>query len=150
MRTSHSRQWPSRLPPRSPCRGCSDAGRAAGRLDGGSRRASGQDATIGVALPHKTSENWVLAEEPVQRRPEGRPASSPTSSTPTVGVVATSRTRSRRWSPSGAKVIIIGAIDGGQLATQVKAAKDAGATVIAYDRLILNTTTSTTTSRTTT
>jgi putative multiple sugar transport system substrate-binding protein len=39
----------------------------------------------------------------------------------------------------GAKVIIMGAADGGQLGTQVKAAHDAGATVIAYDRLILNT-----------
>src|SRR5665811_2173297 len=38
----------------------------------------------------------------------------------------------------GAKVIIIGAADGGQLSTQVKAAHDAGAVVIAYDRLILN------------
>ncbi len=39
----------------------------------------------------------------------------------------------------GAKVIIIGAADGSQLTTQVTAAKAAGATVIAYDRLILNT-----------
>jgi putative multiple sugar transport system substrate-binding protein len=39
---------------------------------------------------------------------------------------------------NGAKVIIIGAVDGGQLASQAKAAHDAGATVIAYDRLILN------------
>ena len=39
----------------------------------------------------------------------------------------------------GAKVIVIGAIDGAQLGTQVKAAKDAGATVIAYDRLLKNT-----------
>ncbi|MCO5309686.1 MAG: sugar-binding protein [Austwickia sp.] len=39
----------------------------------------------------------------------------------------------------GAKVVVIGALDGGQLASQAKAAKDAGATVIAYDRLILNT-----------
>ncbi|HEY8717640.1 sugar-binding protein, partial [Pengzhenrongella sp.] len=40
---------------------------------------------------------------------------------------------------NGAKVVIIGAADGGQLGTQVKAAHDAGAIVIAYDRLILNT-----------
>ncbi len=39
---------------------------------------------------------------------------------------------------NGAKVIIIGAVDGGQLTAQAKAAHDAGATVIAYDRLILN------------
>ncbi len=39
----------------------------------------------------------------------------------------------------GAKVIVVGAIDGSQLGTQLKAAKDAGATVIAYDRLVKNT-----------
>ena len=39
----------------------------------------------------------------------------------------------------GDKVIIVGAIDGAQLGTQLKQAKDAGATVIAYDRLLLNT-----------
>ena len=40
---------------------------------------------------------------------------------------------------NGAKVIIIGAKDGAQLSAQVEAAHDAGAVVIAYDRLILNT-----------
>jgi putative multiple sugar transport system substrate-binding protein len=40
---------------------------------------------------------------------------------------------------NGAKVIIIGAKDGAQLGTQVADAKDSGAIVIAYDRLILNT-----------
>ncbi|MCY1234775.1 Multiple sugar-binding periplasmic receptor ChvE [compost metagenome] len=39
----------------------------------------------------------------------------------------------------GAKVIIVGAIDGAQLGTQLKQAKDSGATIIAYDRLLLNT-----------
>lgn len=39
----------------------------------------------------------------------------------------------------GAKVIVIGATDASQLATQVSQAKEAGATVIAYDRLITNT-----------
>ena len=39
----------------------------------------------------------------------------------------------------GAKVIVVGAIDGSQLGTQLKAAKDAGAVVIAYDRLVKNT-----------
>ena len=39
----------------------------------------------------------------------------------------------------GAKVIVVGAIDGAQLGTQLKAAKDSGATVIAYDRLLTNT-----------
>jgi putative multiple sugar transport system substrate-binding protein len=36
-------------------------------------------------------------------------------------------------------VIIVGALDGSQLGTQLQQAKDAGATIIAYDRLLLNT-----------
>ena len=39
----------------------------------------------------------------------------------------------------GAKVIIVGAIDGAQLGTQLQQAKESGATIIAYDRLLLNT-----------
>jgi putative multiple sugar transport system substrate-binding protein len=39
----------------------------------------------------------------------------------------------------GAKVIVIGATDAAQLTTQVAQAKEAGAVVIAYDRLITNT-----------
>lgn len=40
---------------------------------------------------------------------------------------------------SGAKVIIVGAVDGAQLGTQLQQAKDAGAVIIAYDRLLTNT-----------
>ena len=39
----------------------------------------------------------------------------------------------------GVKVLIVGAIDGSQLGTQLDAAKKAGITVIAYDRLLTNT-----------
>ncbi len=39
----------------------------------------------------------------------------------------------------GAKVIVVGAIDGSQLGTQLKAAKDKGIKVLAYDRLLKNT-----------
>jgi len=39
----------------------------------------------------------------------------------------------------GAKVVIIGAFDGRQLGAQVKAARDNGAIVISYDRLIQDT-----------
>ena len=40
---------------------------------------------------------------------------------------------------NGAQVIVIGAADTGQLATQLQAAKDAGILVISYDRLIQGT-----------
>ena len=96
-------------------------------------------STIGVALPDKTSENWVLAgklftddltkagfKADVQYAPSANTASEQASQISTMNT-------------KGAKVIIIGAFDGKQLGAQVKAAHDNGAIVISYDRLIQDT-----------
>ena len=107
------------------------SGAAAGGFAAGS--------VVGVALPSKTSENWVLAG---QLFTDGLTAAG---FTPDVqyaaasGTVADQQAQISSMVTKGAKVIIIGAADGSQLTTQVAAAKAAGATVIAYDRLILNT-----------
>jgi putative multiple sugar transport system substrate-binding protein len=97
------------------------------------------DATIGVALPDKTSENWVLAG---QLFTDGLTAAGFTPDVqyaPASNTVAEQQNQITSMVTNGAKVIIIGAKDGSQLSAQVEAAHDAGATVIAYDRLILNT-----------
>lgn len=113
------------------------------RKGGDSRHAPGSTAgfakgtLIGVALPQKTSENWVLAEKLfrnglaeagyrsyVQFANNGVPEQQ--------NQIQTMLTR-------GARVIIIGAIDGSQLGMQVREARNAGAIVIAYDRLLKNT-----------
>ncbi|WP_394941675.1 substrate-binding domain-containing protein [Psychromicrobium sp. YIM B11713] len=105
----------------------------------GSSSAAGFDknATIGVALPQKTSENWVLAEglfndglKNAGFKPEVQFAN---------GGVTEQQNQISSMITNGAKVIIVGAIDGSQLSTQVKQAKDAGATIIAYDRILKNT-----------
>jgi len=93
-------------------------------------------STIGVALPDKTSENWVLAgklftddltkagfKADVQYAPSANTASEQASQISTMNT-------------KGAKVLIIGAFDGKQLGAQVKTAHDNGAAVIAYDRII--------------
>jgi putative multiple sugar transport system substrate-binding protein len=92
-----------------------------------------------VALPAKTSENWVLAGDlftdgltEAGFKPDVQYAAA-------SGTVANQQEEIQSMVTKGAKVIIIGAADGAQLGTQVKAAHDAGAVVIAYDRLILNT-----------
>jgi putative multiple sugar transport system permease protein len=103
----------------------------------GSAAGLAKGALIGVALPQKTSENWVLAEKIfrnglaeagyrsyIQFANNGVPEQQ--------NQIQTMVTR-------GAKVIIIGAIDGSQLGTQAREAKNAGAVVIAYDRLLKNT-----------
>lgn len=94
-------------------------------------------SAIGVSLPQKTSENWVLAEglfndgltkagyEPVVQFANGG--------------VTEQQNQITAMIEKGVKVLIVGAIDGSQLGTQLKAAKDAGIYVIAYDRLLTNT-----------
>ena len=92
---------------------------------------------IGVALPQKTSENWVLAEKLFNDglksagfKPDVQFAN---------GGVSEQQNQISAMITKGAKVIIVGAIDGAQLGTQLQQAKESGATIIAYDRLLLNT-----------
>lgn len=94
-------------------------------------------SVIGVALPQKTSENWVLAEQLFN---EGlREANFEADIQFANGGVSEQQNQISSMVTKGAEVIIVGAIDGSQLGTQLAAAKDAGATVIAYDRLVRNT-----------
>src|SRR4051794_23269960 len=108
---------------------------------GGSSAAAGfaADSTIGVALPAKTSENWVLAGGLFEDGLKEAGFKGDVQYAAATGTVADQQSQIQSLVTNGAKVIIIGAEDGGQLSTQVEAAHEAGATVIAYDRLILNT-----------
>ena len=115
--------------------GRSDSGTTSGGSSGG--EAFPKDSAIGVALPQKTSENWVLAEKLFNDglsqagfKPDVQFAN---------GGVSEQQNQISAMITKGAKVIIVGAIDGAQLGTQLKQAKDSGATIIAYDRLLLNT-----------
>lgn len=122
--------------------GCG-GGRTETAAPGASGSASGpaagfeKGAVIGVALPQKTSENWVLAEQLFN---DGLKAAG---YEPTVqfanGGVTEQQNQITAMIEKGAKVLIVGALDGSQLGTQVAAAKQAGITVIAYDRLLTNT-----------
>ncbi|MCU1548837.1 MAG: monosaccharide transporter substrate-binding protein family [Arthrobacter sp.] len=96
-----------------------------------------QSSSIGVALPQKTSENWVLAEKLFNDGLNGSGFKADVQFA--NGGVSEQQNQISAMVTKGAKVIIVGAIDGAQLGTQLKQAKDAGATIIAYDRLLLNT-----------
>jgi len=115
------------------------AGGAAGAGATGGSSASGfaADALVGVALPQKTSENWVLAENlfKTDLAAAGFKADVQFAN----GGVSEQQNQIQAMVTKGAKVIVVGAIDGSQLGTQLKAAKDSGAVVIAYDRLVKNT-----------
>lgn len=98
-----------------------------------------EGARIGVALPDKTSENWVLAGDLFTQGLEDAGFTADVQYAPASNTVAEQQNQIQAMVTSGAKVIVIGAKDGKQLSTQVEAARDAGAYVIAYDRLIENT-----------
>lgn len=119
--------------------GCSS--RTADETAGGSGEEAGfaADSLVGVALPAKTSENWVLAGDLFTEGLADAGFEADVQYAAASGTVADQQSQIQSMVTKGAKVIIIGAADGSQLGTQVAAAKEAGATVIAYDRLILNT-----------
>ncbi|UWF76948.1 MULTISPECIES: substrate-binding domain-containing protein [Microbacterium] len=98
-----------------------------------------EGATIGVALPDKTSENWVLAGKLFEEGLADAGFKANVQYAPASNTVAEQQNQIQAMVTGGAKVIVIGAKDGKQLSTQVQAARDAGAYVIAYDRLIENT-----------
>ena len=105
----------------------------------GSGPAAGfaKDAVIGVAMPQKTSENWVLAEQLFN---DGLTSAGFKGTVQFAnGGVSEQQNQITAMIEKGAKVLIVGAIDGSQLGTQLAAAKQAGITVIAYDRLLTNT-----------
>jgi putative multiple sugar transport system substrate-binding protein len=116
---------------------------ACGRADTGTTGSSSggeafpKSSSIGVALPQKTSENWVLAEKLFNDGLTGAGFKADVQFA--NGGVSEQQNQISAMITKGAKVIIVGAIDGAQLGTQLKQAKDSGATIIAYDRLLLNT-----------
>jgi putative multiple sugar transport system substrate-binding protein len=88
-------------------------------------------------MPQKTSENWVLAENAFRQGLER--AGYRFDVQFANGGVAEQQSQIMGMVAKGAKYIVIGAIDGAQLGSQVREAKEAGAVIIAYDRLIMNT-----------
>lgn len=113
-----------------------------GRTDTGGEDSTGgfeAGSVIGVALPDKTSENWVLAGDLFTNGLTDAGYEPDVQYAPASNTVAEQQNQITSMITNGAKVIIIGAKDGSQLSAQVEAAKAEGVTVIAYDRLILNT-----------
>jgi putative multiple sugar transport system substrate-binding protein len=105
----------------------------------GSGKGFATNSLIGVALPAKTSENWVLAGDLFTNGLKDAGFQSDVQYAGASTTVADQQAQISAMVTKGAKVIVIGATDASQLSTQVEAAKAAGATVIAYDRLIKNT-----------
>jgi putative multiple sugar transport system substrate-binding protein len=119
--------------------GCASGER--GGSDAGSSEEAGfpADSTIGVALPDKTSENWVLAGGLFESGLADAGFKPDVQYAPASNTVAEQQNQISAMITNGAKVIVIGAKDGKQLGTQLQQAADAGVKIIAYDRLLENT-----------
>lgn len=121
--------------------GCSNdrEGSSNGDAAAGDAKGFAKDALIGVALPSKTSENWVLAGDLFTNGLKTAGFQSDVQYAGASTTVADQQAQITAMVTKGAKVIVIGATDAAQLTTQVDAAHAAGAKVVAYDRLITNT-----------
>jgi putative multiple sugar transport system substrate-binding protein len=106
---------------------------------GGTTGSGSGSALIGVALPSKTSENWVLAGDLFTNGLKDAGYTGDVQYAGASSPVADQQNQIAAMVTKGAKVIVIGATDAAQLGTQVQQAKASGATIIAYDRLITNT-----------
>jgi len=114
-------------------------GREEESSSGGDAKGFAANSLIGVALPAKTSENWVLAGDLFTNGLKEAGFQSDVQYAGASTTVADQQAQITAMTTKGAKVIIIGATDAAQLSTQVAAAHAAGVKVIAYDRLITNT-----------
>jgi putative multiple sugar transport system substrate-binding protein len=116
-------------------------------LSGCSARGNGDSSgstikkgdTIGVALPAKTSQNWVLAGAAFKSELKKAGFKADIQYAAASNTVSDQQSQISGMVTKGDKAIIVGAQDGSQLGSQVKAAKNSGATVIAWDRNLLNT-----------
>jgi putative multiple sugar transport system substrate-binding protein len=96
------------------------------------------DAVIGVALPWLGTQNWAEADEMFKTELAAAGFS------PIVqhadNKVPQQQQQIESMIQNGAKVIVVGPVDGSQLGAVLEEAKEAGISIIGYDRLLENTT----------
>lgn len=96
------------------------------------------DATIGVALPWLGTQNWKEADEMFRAQLEA--AGFKAIVQHADNKVPQQQQQIESMIQNGAKVIVVGPVDGSQLGAVLEEAAAAGISVIGYDRLIENTT----------
>jgi len=96
------------------------------------------DAVIGVALPWLGTQNWAEADE--MFRSKLKDAGFEAIVQHADNKVTTQQQQIESMVQNGAKVIVVGPVDGSQLGGVLEEAAAAGIFIIGYDRLIENTT----------
>lgn len=112
-------------------------GGGAGSDSSGSGSEKPEDLTIGVAMPTQTSERWIADGNAVksQLEDEGYKVDLQYAGDD----IPTQSQQVDQMITQGADLLIIAAIDGTALSSQLQAAADANIPVISYDRLIRDT-----------
>jgi putative multiple sugar transport system substrate-binding protein len=112
-------------------------GSGAGSGSGSSGNSNPSDVTIGVSMPTQVSERWIADGNNVKSQLEGKgykvDLQYANNDIPTQGQ------QIDQMITKGEKLLIVAAIDGTALSSQLQAAADAGIKVISYDRLIRDT-----------
>jgi putative multiple sugar transport system substrate-binding protein len=115
--------------------GC--GGEGAGSGGAGTENAAPEDLSIGVAMPTETSERWIADGNNVKEQLEG--AGYTVDLQYAGDDIPTQSQQVDQMITQGADALIVAAIDGTALSSQLQAAADAGIPVISYDRLIRDT-----------
>jgi putative multiple sugar transport system substrate-binding protein len=117
---------------------CGGSGAGGGAGAGGSAPASQApaDTLVGVSMPTQTSERWIADGNNVKQKLEA--AGYKVSLQFANNDIPTQSQQIDQMITQGAKVLIVAAIDGTAISSQLQAAKDQNIPVISYDRLIRN------------
>jgi putative multiple sugar transport system substrate-binding protein len=112
-------------------------GSGAGGGSGSSDNSNPSDVTIGVSMPTQTSERWIADGNNVKSQLEGKGYKVDLQYA--NDDIPTQSQQIDQMITKGEKLLVIAAIDGTALSSQLQAAADAGIKVISYDRLIRDT-----------
>jgi putative multiple sugar transport system substrate-binding protein len=110
------------------------AGEGAGGGGGGGGGQAAEDLTVGVAMPTQTSERWIDDGNSVKEQLEK--AGYQVNLQYANDDIPTQSQQIDQMVTQGADLLIIAAIDGTALSSQLQAAGDQNIPVISYDRLI--------------
>ena len=116
------------------CGGSGAGGDDEAGTGGGGKKAAAEDLTIGVSMPTQTSERWIADGKSVKEQLEEKGYKVDLQYA--GDDIPTQSQQVDQMITQGADVLIIAAIDGTALSSQLQTAADNDIPVIAYDRLI--------------
>jgi putative multiple sugar transport system substrate-binding protein len=113
---------------------CGGGGAGSGSSGSGDSAAKPGDTTIGVSMPTKESERWIADGNNVKKQLEAKGYKVDLQYA--NNDIPTQQQQLDQMITKGDKLLVVAAIDGTALGSQLQAAADAGSKVISYDRLI--------------